>query len=58
VVTHEPPKNWEHADTAPFTFVDGVEAAISTAREWASDRIVDVSAGQTGGQALTRPPPA
>lgn len=52
VVTHEPPKNWEHADTAPFTFVDGVEAAISAAREYAGDRIVDVSAGQIGGQAL------
>jgi dihydrofolate reductase len=52
VVTHEPPKTWEHADTAPFTFVDGVEAAISAAREYAGDRIVDVSAGQIGGQAL------
>lgn len=52
MVTHEPPKNWEHADTAPFTFVDGVEAAISAAREYAGDRIVDVSAGQVEGQAL------
>jgi dihydrofolate reductase len=52
VVTHEPPKNWEHADTAPFTFVDGVEAAISAAQEYAGDRIVTVSAGQVGGQAL------
>jgi dihydrofolate reductase len=52
VVTHQPPKNWEHADTAPFTFVDGVEAAISAAREYAGDRIVDVSAGPIGGQAL------
>jgi dihydrofolate reductase len=52
VVTHEPPKNWEHADTAPFTFVNGVEAAISAAREYAGDRIVDVAAGQIGGQAL------
>jgi hypothetical protein len=25
VVTHPPPPAWEHADTAPFTFVDGVE---------------------------------
>jgi dihydrofolate reductase len=24
VVTHEPPADWEHAGTAPFTFVDGV----------------------------------
>ncbi|MGH3093556.1 MAG: dihydrofolate reductase, partial [Gaiellaceae bacterium] len=22
VVTHQPPTDWEHADTAPFTFVD------------------------------------
>ena len=41
------------ADTAPFTFVtDGVEAAINQAREYAGDRIVDVAAGQIGGQAL------
>jgi dihydrofolate reductase len=52
VVTHEPPKNQEHADMAPFTFVDGVDEAISAAREYAGDRIVDVSAGQIGGQAL------
>jgi dihydrofolate reductase len=24
VVTHEPPTDWEYADRAPFTFVDGV----------------------------------
>jgi dihydrofolate reductase len=52
VVTHEPPKDWEYADTAPFTFVDGVEAAIRAAQEFAGDRIVDVAAGQIGGQAL------
>jgi dihydrofolate reductase len=53
VVTHEPPTDWEHAGTAPFTFVDGVEAAIAQAREHAGpDRIVDVAAGQIGGQAL------
>lgn len=52
VVTHEPPKDWAHAGTAPFTFVDGVEAAIGAAQEYAGDRIVDVSAGQIGGQAL------
>ena len=52
VVTHEPPKDWEHAGTAPFTFVDGVEAAIKAAQEYAGDRIVDVAAGQIGGQAL------
>ena len=52
VVTHEPPTDWEHADTAPFTFIDGVESAIGAAREYAGDRIVDVSGGQIGGQAL------
>ena len=53
VVTHEPPTNWEFADTAPFTFVtDGVESAVAQAREVAGDRIVDVAAGNVGGQAL------
>ena len=53
VVTHRPPTDWEHADTAPFTFVDGVEEAIAAAREFAGDRVVDVAAGEIGGQALT-----
>jgi dihydrofolate reductase len=52
VVTHEPPTNWEHAGTAPFTFVNGIEAAIKDAQEYAGDRLVDVAAGQIGGQAL------
>ena len=52
VVTHQPPTDWEHADTAPFTFVDGVEEAIAAAKEFAGDRLVDVAAGQIGGQAL------
>ncbi|MGW1340601.1 dihydrofolate reductase family protein [Kribbella sp. NPDC002412] len=53
VVTHEEPKSWEFIDTAPFTFVtDGVESAIAQAREVAGDRIVDVAAGNVGGQAL------
>src|SRR5918992_3526752 len=52
VVTHQPPTDWEHAHTAPFTFVDGVEKAIAAAREFAGDRVVDVAAGQIGGQAL------
>ena len=52
VVTHEPPTDWEYADTAPFTFVDGVEQAIAAAKEFAGDRDVDVAAGQIGGQAL------
>lgn len=53
VVTHAPPTDWEHASTAPFTFVtDGVESAIAQAREFAGERDVDVAAGQIGGQAL------
>jgi dihydrofolate reductase len=52
VVTHDQPTDWEHADTAPFTFVDGVEKAIAAAREFAGDRGVDVAAGQIGSQAL------
>jgi dihydrofolate reductase len=52
VVTHQPPADWEHAGTAPFTFVDGVEKAIAAAKEFAGDRDVDVAAGQIGGQAL------
>ena len=52
VVTHQPPTDWEHAGTAPFTFVDGVEKAIAAAQELAGDRVVDVAAGQIGGQAL------
>jgi len=54
VVTHQPPTDWEFAETAPFTFVtDGVEAAIACAREFGGpDREVDVAAGEIGGQAL------
>src|SRR5215212_8877987 len=52
VVTHQPPTDCEHADTAPFTFVDGVEEAIASAKEFAGYRDVDVAAGQIGSQAL------
>jgi dihydrofolate reductase len=52
VVTHSPPTEWEHAETAPFTFVDGVEEAIAAAQEFAGERDVDVAGGQIGGQAL------
>jgi dihydrofolate reductase len=52
VVTHQPLTGWEHAGTAPFTFVDGVEKAIAAAKEFAGDRDVDVAAGQVGSQAL------
>ncbi|WP_438854883.1 dihydrofolate reductase family protein [Agromyces sp. M3QZ16-3] len=51
VVTHRPPpEGWDPA--APFHFVDGIEAAVATARELAGDRIVEVAAGDVGGQAL------
>jgi dihydrofolate reductase len=52
VVIHEPPTSWEHAGTAPLTFVNSVEAAIRAAQEYAGDRVIDVAGGQIGGQAL------
>ncbi len=33
--------SWEHAATAPFSFVAGVEAAIGAAQDRAGDRVVD-----------------
>jgi dihydrofolate reductase len=51
VVTHRGrPVGW-HPD-APFHFVDSIGAAAATAQELAGDRIVEVSAGDVGGQAL------
>lgn len=51
VVTHRGrPAGW-HAG-APFHFVDGVEAAMAKAQELAGDRIVEVAAGDVGGQML------
>ncbi|MEV0647162.1 dihydrofolate reductase family protein [Phytomonospora sp. NPDC050363] len=51
VVTHRPqPEDWDPA--APFHFVDGVEAAVAKAKELAGDRMVEVAAGDVGGQAL------
>jgi dihydrofolate reductase len=52
VVTHQAPTDWEHAGTAPFTFVDDVEKGIAATREFAGDRDVDVAGGQIGSQAL------
>ncbi|MFG1744496.1 dihydrofolate reductase family protein [Micromonospora chalcea] len=51
VVTHRPPPEGWNPD-APFHFVDGVEAAVAKAQELAGDRIVEVAAGDVGGQAL------
>jgi dihydrofolate reductase len=51
VVTHRPePAGWNSA--APFHFIDGVAAAVAKAQELAGDRIVEVAAGDVGGQAL------
>lgn len=51
VVTHRPPPaGWDPA--APFLFVDGVEAAVARAQELAGERVVEVAAGDVGGQAL------
>ncbi len=54
VVTHQVPTDWveEHPE-APFTFVtDGVEAAISQAKDIAGDRVVSVTGGTIARQAL------
>jgi dihydrofolate reductase len=49
VVTHRGrPKGW-HPE-APFHFVDGVEAAVAKAQELAGERLVEVAAGDVGGQ--------
>lgn len=51
VVTHRGrPEGWY--PEAPFHFVDGIEAAMRTAQELAGDRMVEVAAGDVGGQVL------
>ncbi|WJK38933.1 dihydrofolate reductase family protein [Solwaraspora sp. WMMA2056] len=51
VVTHRPaPDGWD--PDAPFHFVDGVEASVARAQELAGDRLVEVAAGDVGGQVL------
>ncbi len=51
VVTHRGrPEGW-HPE-APFHFVDGIEAAVARAQQLAGDRVVEVAAGDVGGQAL------
>ncbi|WFF04842.1 dihydrofolate reductase family protein [Micromonospora sp. WMMD1076] len=51
VVTHRPaPEGWDAA--APFHFVEGVEAAVARAQKLAGDRVVEVAAGDVGGQVL------
>ena len=51
IVTHHGrPEGWY--PEAPFSFVDGVEAAMAKAQELAGNRIVEVAAGDVGGQML------
>jgi dihydrofolate reductase len=51
VVTHRPaPDGWD--PEAPFHFVDGVEAAVAKAQELSGGGLVEVAAGEVGGQAL------
>jgi dihydrofolate reductase len=51
VVTHRPPpEGWD--PEAPFDFVDGVEAAVARAQELSGDRLIEVAAGDVGGQVL------
>ncbi len=51
VVSHWPaPEGWD--PEAPFHFVDGINAAVAKARALAVDRIVEVAAGEVGGQVL------
>lgn len=51
VVSHRPaPEGWDPG--APFHFVDGIEAAVAKAKELAGGRVVEVAAGDVGGQAL------
>src|SRR5690242_13670555 len=51
VVTHRPaPEGWD--PEAAFHFVNGIAAAAAKAQELAGDRIVEVAAGDVGGQAL------
>jgi len=55
VVTHRPlPEQW-HADhpDAPFRTADSVESAIELAKQLAGDGLVEVTAGDVGGQAFS-----
>jgi dihydrofolate reductase len=51
VVTHRGrPEGWD--PDSPFHFVGSIEEAVATARELAGDRVVEVAAGDVGGQVL------
>lgn len=49
VVTHRPPPN-DWGPEGSFHFVEGVAAAVAAAQKLAGDRIVEVAAGDVGGQ--------
>ncbi len=51
VVTHRPKPDGWHPE-AKYQFVDDLAQAIATARELAGDRLVAVTAGDVGGQAI------
>ena len=51
VVTHTPPTDWPFPD-APFTFVNGIEEAITQAKQYAGDHDVSITGGNLTGQAL------
>ena len=55
VVTHRPlPEEWLAAHpNAPFHTADSVEAGIALAKKLAGDGLVDVTAGDLGGQAFS-----
>jgi dihydrofolate reductase len=51
VVTHRPAREgWD--PEAPLHFVNSVEAAVAKALELAGDRLVEIAAGDVGGQVL------
>ncbi|UVE93993.1 dihydrofolate reductase family protein [Dietzia sp. B32] len=51
VVSHRPPpEGWDLE--APFHFVTDVDHAVATARQLAGDRVIEVAAGDVGGQVL------
>nr|WP_269328342.1 dihydrofolate reductase family protein [Kineosporia mesophila] len=50
-VSHRPAPEGRDPE-APFYFVDSIEAAVSKAQELAGDRLVEVAAGDVGGQVL------
>ncbi|MEB8326732.1 dihydrofolate reductase family protein [Dietzia kunjamensis] len=51
VVSHRPPpEDW--APEAPFQFVTDVDEAVASAQQLAGNRVIEVAAGDVGGQVL------